>query len=622
MPASDMTLQMVLKLKDEASKELGKAGKAVGGLNKQALLIGGAAVAGIAAAGAALWDAAKAAGEEELGVIRLGETVKNTGADWNTAQTAIEDYLTAELKRVALDDGEGRDSLNKLTAATGDYKEAMALLPGVMDLARGANISMEQATMLVTKAIDGSVGGLGKYGIEVSKEATNTEILGAIQAKYAGQAEAYGNTFAGAQAKMDIALGNLKETVGAAVLPVLTDLITKFANIAMDAMPAIETALNTVGPVFTTIFNGIGTVITGAWDLISPVFTAIVGWLQGDGTSTLNSWGTTMDTVMNGVKTTVETILGGLKTFWETNGDQIVTVVNTVWGLIGTAIDTAWGVIKGAIDTAMALFHGDWQGVWDGIKGIVDTIWSGIKTAFDQAWPLIKGAIDAAMTALKGAWDTAWNGIKTSMETIWTNIKTSVETKVGEVKTAIGTKLEEVKTVLSTAWNSIWEKAKTDWGTIASAVTGPINGLVGTLTTAADNIWKALFGPEGAFTKMRDKLSHIFEGVHIPLPHFTAKYTKVLGIDIVSGFDVQWYGKGLTNGVFNKPTLIGVGERGPEAVNVTPLGGGRSRGGGGMTLVFNYQPMMSMADEREAYTKLAPVLREVIVREQRRGVTW
>jgi len=32
--------------------------------------------------------------------------------------------------------------------------------------------------------------------------------------------------------------------------------------------------------------------------------------------------------------------------------------------------------------------------------------------------------------------------------------------------------------------------------------------------------------------------------------------------------------------------------------------------------------MMSMADEREAYTKLAPVLREVIVREQRRGVTW
>ena len=40
-----------------------------------------------------------------------------------------------------------------------------------------------------------------------------------------------------------------------------------------------------------------------------------------------------------------------------------------------------------------------------------------------------------------------------------------------------------------------------------------------------------------------------------------------------------WYGSGLQGGVFRSPTLIGVGERGPERVDVTPLN--RAHGGGG-----------------------------------------
>lgn len=41
-----------------------------------------------------------------------------------------------------------------------------------------------------------------------------------------------------------------------------------------------------------------------------------------------------------------------------------------------------------------------------------------------------------------------------------------------------------------------------------------------------------------------------------------------------------WYGAGLQGGVFDKPTLIGVGERGPEEVSITP----RNRPGAGMSL--------------------------------------
>jgi len=40
----------------------------------------------------------------------------------------------------------------------------------------------------------------------------------------------------------------------------------------------------------------------------------------------------------------------------------------------------------------------------------------------------------------------------------------------------------------------------------------------------------------------------------------------------------NWYGSGLAGGIFSRPTLIGVGERGPERVDITPVGRGRGSG--------------------------------------------
>ena len=48
----------------------------------------------------------------------------------------------------------------------------------------------------------------------------------------------------------------------------------------------------------------------------------------------------------------------------------------------------------------------------------------------------------------------------------------------------------------------------------------------------------------------------------------------------------HWYGGGLSGGIFNRPTLIGVGERGPERVDVTPVGS-RRRGDGPLLVIEN-----------------------------------
>jgi SLT domain-containing protein len=63
-----------------------------------------------------------------------------------------------------------------------------------------------------------------------------------------------------------------------------------------------------------------------------------------------------------------------------------------------------------------------------------------------------------------------------------------------------------------------------------------------------------------------------------------------------------WYGSGLQGGIFSRPTLIGVGERGPERVDVTPVGSPRHRGG--QTVVLQFRPAGSSDFDRFMMTWL------------------
>jgi hypothetical protein len=61
------------------------------------------------------------------------------------------------------------------------------------------------------------------------------------------------------------------------------------------------------------------------------------------------------------------------------------------------------------------------------------------------------------------------------------------------------------------------------------------------------------------------------------------------------GRSPHWYGSGV-DAVFGAPTLIGVGERGRERVQVTPLSGGGGGGGNTYNITVNVPPTASKAD--------------------------
>lgn len=243
-PAAAAAFSQVAKTVEGLGKTTEQAGKSILGLSPKALALGGAGAALAIGAGTVkmLSDAARAAAQEQVELARLGAAVRNTGADWDVASGAISRYIGEQQRRVALDDGEARDSLASLTAITGDYTRAMDLLPLAMDVAQAKQISLASAAELVGRVARGNISMLTRYGIVLKEGATAAEALAQLQTMYGGQAEAYAATLEGQQRMAEIAIGNLQQTVGGAMLPALT----RVNKAIVDALygPAVQGAIN------------------------------------------------------------------------------------------------------------------------------------------------------------------------------------------------------------------------------------------------------------------------------------------------------------------------------------------------------------------------------------------
>lgn len=339
-----LKLAILLSLKDEASSAFSAIKEKLGGVGTA--VAGGFVAAGVAVAGlgAALLDAGKAAAEEELGVQRLGAAVKATGADWDEASERIETYLEAETRRTALDDGEGRESLIRLTTTTGDYKKALELLPIAQDLAAAKGMNLSNASEIIGRVAEGNVTILTRYGITLEKGATAQEALAALQQKFAGQAEAYGDTYVGAQKKLDVAMGNLKETVGGLVLPIMTKFTEKLADLAMQALPYVDDAITRVGEfVETVLLPAFDEVVAFLDDPLIPIVQLLARWI-----------GERLPGVIETLRYFCEnTLIPALKGVWEFVQDPLIPILSRLGQWIGEHLPGFIDTLKIAWETVL-----------------------------------------------------------------------------------------------------------------------------------------------------------------------------------------------------------------------------------------------------------------------------
>ena len=284
---ADRSTTLAFILKDGASKGMRELNKTARSLEKTAGTLNapfaaaakGFAIAGAAAVavGGAMFAAAKAAAEEDASIARLNAALSANTKVTAEQQKAMDDAIEARQK-LAFSDDALRDSMARLVPRTKDVGKAIELQAIAMDFARLRGVDLSTASDLVGKVFSGNTGILSRYGFTVDKNTTSTQALAMIQKAAAGQAEAYGNTTAGAMESIQISIDNIVEDIGRVVLPILSDVLIFFRD---EIMPKIKEFGIAFATAFTQAVEKLRPFITTMMTQVLPAIIGVAGAIIG-----------------------------------------------------------------------------------------------------------------------------------------------------------------------------------------------------------------------------------------------------------------------------------------------------------------------------------------------------
>lgn len=205
-----------------------------------------------------LGDSIKASIEQEASTARLTQALKENVPAWDGNTAAIDRAIAAAGEK-GFTDQEAEQSLAHLSAATHDATQAISLQSVAMDLARFRNLSLADASDKLIRVIGGSSRVAKELGIDFSKTSTEAERLGLIEQVVGGQADAFGNTTAGAMARASESIHVAEEAIGAALVPAVVAL-AGFAE--HDLAPALKLVGDNLG-IILPIAEAIGAIFVG-----------------------------------------------------------------------------------------------------------------------------------------------------------------------------------------------------------------------------------------------------------------------------------------------------------------------------------------------------------------------
>ena len=226
-----------------------KAKYALGKANKYAAVAVGALAAG-------LGDAVKGAMEDEKAQDLLEKQIKRSTDATEKQIKGVEDYISAAGRQKGFTDDVLRPSFGNLVRATEDVEEAQGLMTIAMDIATAKGVPLETVTKTLEKAYGGNLTALQKLSPElrdmIKGGADLDTVMAELSKTFGGAASEAANTTAGKFATMKIQMDELKEGIGASLLPVVERLLPFLQGMADWAAKNPQT--------FTIIAGAIGAI--------------------------------------------------------------------------------------------------------------------------------------------------------------------------------------------------------------------------------------------------------------------------------------------------------------------------------------------------------------------------
>lgn len=435
---------------------------------------------------------------------KLTEIYKSRmGASKKAAQATI-DYAGALQKQGVVGDEVTLSGAQQLATFAKYPKTVNSLLPAMNNLLvqqKGLNGTSQDATQianLMGKVMQGNTGALKrvgvsfteaqekvlKYGTEEEKAAMLSKV---ITDNVGDMNKAMLATPEGKIQQMKNSFGDLAETIGATVAPVLASIAQWISTNLIPKIQQFITMVQSSG-LGAKIAAGVRMVMTVLQSL-TPIISQVAGF------------------VMNIVQTVITYAMPVLQ--------RLLPIIQTIGSTVATVMGKIFSVVVPIVQRIVAV-------VLPIVQRILSVVGSVLRTMISVVTSIL-------------------NRVKAVFSAVWSAIGPIVSRAVNGIKTVIGGIAAVVGKVRST-FNSVKEAIQKPIETVRDKVKGIIDKIKG--------FFKFKISPP-----------------HIPKPHFgiTPKGWKVG--DLLKGkipkLSIQWAAQG---GIMRRPTLVGAGEAGSEAL--------------------------------------------------------
>ena len=510
-------------------------------------------------------------------IIELGKgIVANTPELIKSAIKAVGDFLAGIIGKLPEVLKTGGDIVKTMLAGIGEH------LPGVVDAFSGA---MSKIVKAISDAFPNVADGIAKIATACKP------IVDVVAAGFVEVAKVVGQTISDmvkALAPYTPAITHMVETV-TANLPSIIDSFTALFSQVKPIIDGIVSLVKTIGQAVVDIVGAVGTNLGLIVDAFSGFNQSLAVPIKavGDAISgMINAISDGIVAVNNSISGVLDKLAGvfdsigqaalnagqGFKTIADAcvdlaNNTSVIDLAATL-GAVATGIKNINHEAKWAYDNkigeAVAQVGAglktlvDYSTGVDGVSTAMDTLAESVKKINNE----IKGGVASQNIANFG---TAINTMVTNAGTEFDTLGISVETCLDKIKalcsegsaslsqlaSTIKTSLAGDKTEFNTNFNSIQSTASSSMSAVSRDVTSGMN-------SSSRSVSSGLGRMQGMF----NKTSFSF-GNRIRLPHFgmSGKFNAETGE--VPFVWVRWYDKG---GIFDHPSIIGVGEKRPEFV--------------------------------------------------------